>query len=79
MLQLPPTNPVCGKDKEPKLKDPKTGWATDREVADYFGCSRSQVWHLIRTHPTFPQPINYGWYDTLVVAKHFSMGQNTYL
>ena len=43
MLQLPPTKPVCGKDEEPKLKDLKTDWATGREIADYFGCSRSQV------------------------------------
>ena len=57
MFQPPPTNPVYGKDEEPKFKEPKTGWATDKELADYIRCSRSQVWHLTRTHPTFPQPV----------------------
>ena len=42
MIQEHPKNPICGKDTD---------------VANDLQCSRSQVWHLLKSDPTFPKPV----------------------
>ena len=43
MIQQHPKNPICGKDTD---------------VADNLQCSRSQVWYLLKSDPTFPRVVN---------------------
>ena len=57
MFQRPSTNPVQGKDEEPKFKEPKTGFAADKDLSQHINCPRSQVWVLARQNPTFPKPL----------------------
>ena len=57
MFQPPPTNPVQGKDEKPKFKEPKTGFASDKDLSKHINCSRSQVWVLAKQNPTFPKPL----------------------
>lgn len=34
----------------------KQKWLKDTDLAERRGCSRSQIWHLVKTDPKFPKP-----------------------